>query len=75
MPGAVPVTSTWALTNATMPYIIKLATDGVQQALRSDPGFLDGLATVGGKLTSEPVATDQDRDFVAPEEALAMVPA
>jgi len=75
MPGAVPVTSTWALTNATMPYIIKLAADGVQQALRSDPGFLDGLATVGGKLTSEPVATDQDRDFVAPAEALALVPA
>ena len=75
MPGAVPVTSTWALTNATMPYIIKLANDGVQAALRSDPGFLDGLATVGGKLTSEPVAADQDREFVAPAEALAMVPA
>src|SRR5690349_18172073 len=63
MPGAVPVTSTWALTNATMPYIIKLATDGVQKALSADPGFLDGLATVGGKLTSEPVAVDQGRDF------------
>src|SRR3954470_24181 len=75
MPGAVPVTSTWALTNATMSYVIKLATDGVQKALSSDPGFLDGLATVGGKLTSEPVAVDQERDFVAPEEALALDPA
>ena len=75
MPGAVPVTSTWALTNATMPYVIKLATLGVQEALRSDPGFLDGLATVGGQLTSEPVAVDQGRPFVAPVEALASVPA
>src|SRR3954467_6384481 len=73
MPGAVPVTSTWALTNATMPYVIKLATHGVQKALSSDPGFLDGLATVGGKLTSEPVASDQGREFVAPDDALALV--
>jgi alanine dehydrogenase len=75
MPGAVPVTSTWALTNATMPYVIKLATVGVQEALRSDPGFLDGLSVAGGVLTSEPVAVDQGREFVAPAEALASVPA
>jgi len=71
MPGAVPVTSTWALTNATMPYVIKLATDGVQGALGADPGFLDGLSAAAGKLTSEPVAADQGREFTPAAEALA----
>ena len=42
MPGAVPITCTWALTNATMPYVIKLADQGVQAALASDPGFMQG---------------------------------
>jgi alanine dehydrogenase len=74
MPGAVPVTSTWALTNATMPYIIKLATEGVHDALSSDPGFLDGLSVAAGKLTYEPVALDQGRDWVPPTEALGSVP-
>jgi alanine dehydrogenase len=71
MPGAVPITSTRALTNATLPYVLKLADLGVRDALRSDPGFLDGLATVGGRLTSEPVALDQGLEFVPPAEALA----
>jgi alanine dehydrogenase len=74
MPGAVPVTSTWALTNATMPYVLKLATQGVHKALASDEGFLHGLSAAAGKLTSEPVASDQGRDFVEPAEALASVP-
>ena len=43
MPGAVPITSTYALTNATMPYMVKLATMGAQAALASDPGFMSGL--------------------------------
>ena len=71
MPGAVPVTSTWALTNATMPYVVRLATDGVHKALAADPGFLAGLSAVGGRLTSEPVAVDQGREHIAPAEALA----
>ena len=70
MPGAVPVTSTRALTNATLPYVLKLADLGVRDALRSDPGFLDGLATIGGQLTSEPVARDQGLEFTAPAEAI-----
>jgi alanine dehydrogenase len=70
MPGAVPVTSTWALTNATMPYVVKLAEQGVQAALSSDPGFLAGLSVAGGRLTSEPVAHDQGREWVAPAQAL-----
>ena len=70
MPGAVPITSTYALTNATLPYLLRLCDDGVEAALTADPGFLDGLATVGGRLTSEPVARDQDRDWLPPAEAL-----
>ena len=75
MPGAVPITSTWALTNATMPYVIKLADEGVHRALGSDPGFMKGLSVAAGKLTSEPVARDQGLEFTRPEDALAAVPA
>jgi alanine dehydrogenase len=74
MPGAVPVTSTWALTNATMPYLVKLASDGVHGALSADPGFMAGLSVAAGRLTSEPVALDQGREYVPPEQALALVP-
>ena len=49
MPGAVPITSTFALTNATMPYVVKLADEGVHAALARDPGFLAGLNVAGGQ--------------------------
>ena len=75
MPGAVPVTSTWALTNATMPYILKLADQGVHRALGSDPGFMLGLNVAGGKITYEPVAKDQGLEFTPPAEALEAVAA
>ena len=70
MPGAVPITSTRALTNATLPYVLRLA-DGVEDALRSDPGFLGGLSVHAGQLTDAAVATDQGREWAAPEETLA----
>ncbi|MCU0258111.1 MAG: alanine dehydrogenase [Solirubrobacteraceae bacterium] len=75
MPGAVPITSTWALTNATMPYVLKLADQGVHAALASDPGFLTGLNVAAGKVTYEPVAIDQGREYTSPQDALALVPA
>jgi alanine dehydrogenase len=75
MPGAVPITSTYALTNATMPYVIRLADEGVHQALEADPGFMDGLNVAGGKLTYEPVAREQALEFTPPQDALAAVPA
>jgi alanine dehydrogenase len=75
MPGAVPITSTFALTNATMPYVVKLATDGVHRALSSDPGFMKGLNVAAGKVTYEPVARDQGREFAPPTAALESVPA
>src|SRR3954469_8714708 len=75
MPGAVPVTSTYALTNATMPYVLKIADHGVQAALATDPGFLQGLNVCGGKLTYEPVANDQGLEFTPAAQALEAVPA
>ncbi len=73
MPGAVPITSTWALTNATMPYLIKLADQGAQAALAADPGFMRGLNVAAGRLTYEPVARDQGLDYTPPADALALV--
>ena len=58
MPGAVPITSTYALTNATMPYVLKLADEGVHaRAARRTPGFMAGLNVAAGQLTYEPVAS------------------
>jgi alanine dehydrogenase len=75
MPGAVPITSTFALTNATMPYVVRLADKGVHGALEADAGFMKGLNVAAGKLTYEPVARDQGLDYTSPQEALAAVPA
>jgi alanine dehydrogenase len=75
MPGAVPATSTYALTNATMPYVVKLATEGVHRALGSDPGFMKGLNVAGGTVTYEPVARDQGLGFTPPADALAALAA
>jgi alanine dehydrogenase len=75
MPGAVPITSTYALTNATMPFVVKLAEDGAARALTSDPGFLEGLNVAAGKLTYEPVARDQGLEYTPARDALEAVPA
>jgi alanine dehydrogenase len=56
MPGAAPITSTYALGGATAPYVLKLAAQGVDAALASDPGFAAGLNVRAGKLTCRPVA-------------------
>ena len=73
MPGAVPITSTWALTNATMPYVLKLADQGAAAALGSDPGFMKGLNVAAGKLTYAPVAEDQGLEYTTPQDALASI--
>jgi alanine dehydrogenase len=75
MPGAVPITSTWALTNATMPYVTRLADQGVHAALAGDPGFMEGLNVAAGRVTYQPVARDQDLEYTPPQEALELVPA
>lgn len=56
MPGAVPRTSTEALNHATLPYVLKLADDGLDAALAGDAGLADGLNVHRGHITSEPVA-------------------
>ncbi|MFE3448215.1 alanine dehydrogenase [Nonomuraea sp. NPDC059194] len=56
MPGAVPHTSTYALTNVTLPYALAIADSGWLVALRSDPALARGLSTHEGRLISEPVA-------------------
>jgi alanine dehydrogenase len=56
MPGAVPRTSTYALSNATLPYVMKLAEQGVTDAVRNDPALAKGVNIFGGKVTYEAVA-------------------
>jgi alanine dehydrogenase len=56
MPGAVPYTSTYALTNATLPYILEVAIHGPLQACRNDPTLVHGVNTAGGQVTNGPVA-------------------
>lgn len=70
MPGAVPRTSTEALTGATLPYVLKLAARGLD-ALRDDPTLAAGAATINGKLTSKPVADAQGIEYTPLEQALA----
>ncbi len=66
MQGAVPRTSTIALTNATLPYALNLANKGWKAALSGDKGFLAGLNVHAGKLTCKPVAEDQKLAFTDP---------
>ncbi len=56
MPGAVPRTSTFALTNATLPYARRLAGFGLKQAVVRDPALKQGVNTYGGHITCKPVA-------------------
>jgi alanine dehydrogenase len=56
MPGGVPITSTLALTNATLPYVLQLANLGYRQALKKSPALLNGLNIIGGKITHRKVA-------------------
>ncbi len=65
MPGAVPRTSTFALTNATLPYALDLANKGFEQAMKDDKGLLEGVNTYAGKLTYEAVATSQNLKYTS----------
>jgi alanine dehydrogenase len=71
MPGAVPRTSTYALTNATMPYVLKLADKGWQAACNVDHALARGLSTHDGALLSEQVAADLDLPHTDPSSVLA----
>ena len=70
MPGAVPITSTFALTNATLPYVLELADRGVRGAVARDPGLRSGVNVVAGAVTHPAVAEAVGRPFTPVEEAL-----
>lgn len=69
MPGAVPRTSTFALTNATLPFALALANKGFEKAIQDDKGLAEGVNTYAGKLTYEAVATSQNLEYT-PLESL-----
>jgi alanine dehydrogenase len=71
MPGAVPRTSTYALNNATLPFAMKLAERGWQQALRDDPHLRNGLNVALGKVTHAEVAKALALDYTSAGAVLA----
>ena len=72
MPGAVPITATYALTNATLPYALALADHGVAEAIRRDPGLRPGVNVAAGEVTHPAVAEGVGETYVPVEEALGM---
>lgn len=72
MPGAVPRTSSLALSNATLRYILRVADKGLHAALHSDPGLMKGLNSYAGHLTHPAVAEAFSLKYTAPEEALKL---
>ena len=70
MPGGVPRTSTLALNNATLPFLVKLANKGYQKALSEDKNFLAGLNVYKGQVTYKAVAEVFGHNFVEPGEAI-----
>ena len=73
MPGAVPLTSTVALTNATLPYALKIADNGWQGDAQDTHGFREGLNVVYGKVTYAGVAEAFDLEYTPVEEVLGLV--
>ena len=74
MPGAVPITSTYALTNATLPYVLTLAEHGVAGAVARDPGLRLGVNVAGERVTHPAVASSLDLPLVPLDEALGTAP-
>jgi alanine dehydrogenase len=72
MPGAVPVTSTFALTNATLPYVLELADERVVGAIESMPGLKPGVNVAEGKVTHPAVAAGTGMEYVPVEEVLTV---
>jgi alanine dehydrogenase len=69
MPGAVPITSTYALTNATLPYVLSLADRGAREAIARDPGLRLGVNVAGGQVTHPAVAEGVGMPFTPLEQA------
>ncbi len=71
MPGAVARTSTFALNNATLPFVLALANKGYKRALQEDPHLLNGLNVYFGNITYEAVARDLNLSYISASQALA----
>ncbi|MBA3250512.1 MAG: alanine dehydrogenase [Geodermatophilaceae bacterium] len=71
MPGAVPNTSTYALTNVTLPYVMALASKGLRRATAEDPALAKGVSVVGGQVVYDHVAEAHGLTYVPLAEALA----
>jgi alanine dehydrogenase len=74
MPGAVPITSTFALTNVTLPYVEAIAEHGVREAIARDPALARGVNVLDGKLTYEAVAEAHALPFAPLDEVLPLEP-
>jgi alanine dehydrogenase len=74
MPGAVPITSTKALTNATLPYVEAIADDGVAEAVARDPALARGVNVLDGEITYEAVAEAHGLDYRPLEDLLPLSP-
>src|SRR6187431_2154846 len=72
MPGAVPITSTKALTNATLPYVLAIADNGLRDAVANDPALAKGVNVLDGKVTYEAVADAHDLEFTPLEDVLPL---
>lgn len=72
MPGAVPQSSTWALTNVTIPYALKIASQGLAAAAAGDRALLAGLNTFAGHVTYEPVAKAHGLEYVPARRLLGL---
>ncbi|MDQ1263752.1 MAG: alanine dehydrogenase [Campylobacterota bacterium] len=70
MPGAYPKTSTLALTNATMPYVLKLANEGIKNAIKNDEALLLGVNALGGNITNAAVASALGYEYKSAKELL-----
>jgi alanine dehydrogenase len=73
IPGAFPCTSTYALCNATFPYVLEIADKGAEAALRDNPALRKGLSFYRGLLTLKETALKQGRDYTSPEDALGIL--
>ena len=71
MPGAVPHTSTFALTNVTLPFVVEIANQGWREALRADPSFAPGLNTHEGMITCQPVGEAHGLPWMPASEVLS----
>ncbi|MFK7732767.1 MAG: alanine dehydrogenase, partial [Pseudomonadales bacterium] len=70
MPGAVPVTSTNALNNATLPFALSLANNGFRKAMQLDPHLKNGLNVHAGSLTYKAVAEAQNLEYISAESII-----